>query len=172
MNEERIESAHGAEPATVQPSPLDAYPAIRNWSESNGYALMGFVVNLVGWTLVLFLLKMLFDFVLGPGPVANAIASLIGTYLQAAVLIVYATIFYPSYFTAKPILTSSSDISFANFLAGSLIFGWLWTRNLHNSYLTKRPDKGVSYIVAIVLAGAGALMATGSLLMSLLVVTL
>ena len=152
----------------MQSDSLDAYPVMKYWRESNGYAFMGFVVWFLGWAIVLFLLKSLFDFVLSPGPIANAVASLIGTYLQAAVTIIYAAIFYPSYFTTKPVLKSSSDISFANFLAGGLIFGWLWTRNLHNGHLTKSPDKGVSYIVAIVLAGVSALMATGSLLTGML----
>ncbi|MDR1185491.1 MAG: hypothetical protein LBK67_11960 [Coriobacteriales bacterium] len=62
-------------------------------------------------------------------------------------MIIYALIVYPSYFTDKPIFKSSKVISFANFTFGPVVFGALWNNNL-----TKK-KKGISYIVSAIGSG-------------------
>ena len=75
----------------------------------------------------------------------------------ASVVILVATIYYavkvyPSYFSDKPLLTSSSTISFLNGLFGGIIFGCLWNYNLTNEKM------GVSYIVVTIMCGLGLLL--------------
>jgi len=53
----------------------------------------------------------------------------------------YALVVFPTYFTAKPRLTNTKVVSFANGFFGGVIFGLLWNRNL-----TKK-TQGISYIV-------------------------
>lgn len=72
-----------------------------------------------------------------------------GTVISAiltVLFIVYALVYYPSYFTDSPKLTSAGTISFLNLFAGGIIFGCLWNYNL-----TKR-SKGVSNVVFVVFA--------------------
>lgn len=71
----------------------------------------------------------------------------LGSIILCSALLVYLLVVYPSYFTEKPLLKSSKAISFANFMAGSFVFGWIWNNNL-----TKK-RKGISNIVAAVLYG-------------------
>lgn len=74
--------------------------------------------------------------------------------------IVYASVFYPSFFGAKPKLKSSRAISFLNLTFGFIIFGLLW-----NTSLTKKV-KGTSSIVLIVLTAlslAGMILNLGTL---------
>ena len=59
--------------------------------------------------------------------------------------IVYAAKIYPSYFTDKPMISSSAAISFLNTFVGGIIFGLIWNHNL------TRKEKGIAHIVFIVL---------------------
>ena len=74
---------------------------------------------------------------------------MIGTVIDSVLIvlfIVYALVWYPSYFTDSPKLTSAGTISFLNLFAGGIIFGCLWNHNL------TRHGKGISNIVFVVFA--------------------
>jgi hypothetical protein len=59
--------------------------------------------------------------------------------------IVYAAKIYPSYFSDKPMISSSEAVSFLNTFCGGIIFGLLWNHNL------TLKNKGISNVVFIVL---------------------
>lgn len=138
------------QPSSPAPkSKIDNLPAIKNWKPAPIFSALGVLAGLTVWNILASYVG---------GPLACAI--------QAIVVIVYALVFYRSYFTEKPRLTSSKGISFLNYAivfhttvsvgilevlcAASTIFGVLWNRNLKRSHDEKDPWMGISYIVVIV----------------------
>lgn len=146
----------------VAPAPVEGGelpPVLASWRTSVGWAIAGLLVGsyLVGFAcmaVAALLAAGLTAILMGAGaPLAQAspvvqfalCVGLLTGVLEYAVMIIYAVLFYPSYFTNRPRLRSSAAISFANCAFGGLVFGLLW-----NSNLTKRV-KGVSAKVCTVL---------------------
>ena len=100
------------------------------WKTNVGMSILGVVVSMV--------VNRLLTTMGMAGSVINAILMVL--------FIVYALVWYPSYFTDSPKLTNPGTISFLNLFAGGIIFGCLWNYNL-----TKR-GKGVSNVVFVVFA--------------------
>lgn len=75
--------------------------------------------------------------------------------------IVYAAVFYPSYFSFIPKLNSSQLIAFFNGFCGGIIFGLCWQFNL------KKNVKGVSHIVYIVLFAVAFVFSVGAVILAL-----
>lgn len=133
-------------------------PVLDAWKTSVGFSVLGAIVG--------FFVMLVLVVILATG-LSIGIASLVGsassmasdvvsafasalTIPIACILwyvlgIVYATVFYPSYFTEKPKVKSSRAISFLNFTFGEVVFGALWNRDL-----TKKA-KGTSHTVFVVL---------------------
>lgn len=111
----------------------DNLPVIKNWKPAPGFSFLGLLANYLVWSLAL-----------------AAFGLFIASVIQAAIVIVYAIVFYRSYFTEKPIIKSSRAISFLNYAVSSIVFGWYWNRNLKKAHDSGHPRRGVSYIVAIV----------------------
>ncbi|MCI8452078.1 MAG: DUF2510 domain-containing protein [Eggerthellaceae bacterium] len=116
------------------PKIVDRLPAIKEWKPAPLFSALGLFVNLIVWNLI-----------------AGLYGVLIAAVAQTAIVIAYSLIFYRSYFMEKPVIISSKAISFLNYAASSLVFGWCWNRNLKKSHDVDCPKKGASYIVAIVL---------------------
>lgn len=109
-----------------------------------------------------------FALAFGAGDFARDAGECAGAIVATALVIVYAAVFYPSYFTDGPVLKRSDDISFANYCMGGIIFGWCWNNNIRSSKITKRPEKGVSYIVAMAMGGVAASCLVASFCVGLL----
>ncbi len=133
-------------------------PVLETWKTSVGFSVLGAIVGFPLVMLLMILLSSLVSFGMASGigaaasmapELASTVASALVTPIAAIIFyiltIVYATVFYPSYFGSKPKLRSSRAISFLNLTFGFVIFGALW-----NSALTKR-SKGSSHIVLVVL---------------------
>lgn len=134
-------------------------PVLASWRTSVGWSIAGllvggYLVSLACMVPAALLAAALTAIFLGIGaPLAEASPlvlfllcfGVLTGILEYAAMIVYAAVFYPSYFTDRPRLRSSAVISFANCAFGWLIFGLLWNANL-----TKRV-KGVSAKVCTVL---------------------
>lgn len=137
------------------PAPVEGgemAPVLASWRTSVGWSIAGllaggYLVALACMAVAALLGAGLTAILLGAGaPLAQASPliqfalcfGLLTGVLEYAVMIAYAALFYPSYFTDRPRLHSPAVISFANCAFGGLIFGLLW-----NSNLTKRV-KGVS----------------------------
>lgn len=139
------------QPSSPAPkSKIDKLPAIKNWKPAPIFSVLGLLASVVVW---------------------NNLASYVGEPLacaiQAIVVIIYVLVFYRSYFTEKPRITSSKGISFLNYAivfhttasigdiigvlcVASVIFGVFLNRNLKRSHDEEDPWTGISYIVAIV----------------------
>ena len=146
-------------------------PVLETWKTSVGFSVLGAIVGFPLVMLLMILLSSLVSFGMASGigaavsmapeltsAVASALVTPIAAILFYALSMVYATVFYPSYFGSKPKVKSSRAISFLNLTFGFVIFGVLW-----NSALTKR-SKGASHIVLVVLTAfmiAGAMMSVG-----------
>ena len=159
--------ATGSAQAAQQSAPpaCGAAPVLETWKTSVGFSLLG---ALVGFPLAMMLMLLLASFVsfgvasgigaaasMAPevvSAVSSALVTPIAFILFYVLSIVYATVFYPSYFGGKPKVRSSRAISFLNLVFGFVIFGALW-----NSSLTKK-SKGSSHVVLVVLT---ALMLVG-----------
>ncbi|ERL07488.1 hypothetical protein [Olsenella profusa] len=100
------------------------------WKTNVGMSILGAVVGIV--------VNQLLTNMGMAGRVINAILMVL--------FIVYALVWYPSYFTDGPKLTNAGTISFLNLFAGGIIFGCLWNYNL------TRHTKGVSNVVFVVFA--------------------
>lgn len=124
--------------ASTEKSEIENMPAIKNWQSAPGFSALGVLVGAFVWFALAFLI----------GP-------LLAWIVQTIVLIVYALVFYRSYFTENPRVTSSKVISFLNYAVSfssnivSVWVGWCWNRNLQKSHETKNPKMGISYIIAI-----------------------
>lgn len=132
-------------------------PVLASWRTSVGWSIAGllaggYLVALACMAVAAILGAGLTAILLGAGaPLAQASPliqfalcfGLLTGVLEYAVMIAYAALFYPSYFTDRPRLHSPAVISFANCAFGGLVFGLLW-----NSNLTKRA-KGVSAKVCV-----------------------
>ena len=141
--------------AFMQTNALDGMPVVKHWNPSRASGAIGVVCFFALWSLVAFAVGSLYTLALGPGELSRDVGILLAGVVQLAVILVYAAVFYPSYFTGDPVLKRSDDISFANYFAGGIIFGYLWNKNIRFSQYVKRPEKGTSYVVAIVLACVG-----------------
>ena len=133
----------------------DDFPAIREWKTSIGFSILGIVASLLFWIVLVLLFGFLIESYVGGrfrettlGRLAGAPAGIV-TY---ALCIIYVAVFYLSYFKNNPRITSSKAISFLNFFFGGVIFGALWNTNLTKSRRRTNPDKGVSYIYAIIIS--------------------
>lgn len=146
--------------ATLAQSPL-----LGTWKTSVGFSVLGALVGLPLTMLLMILLSSFVSFGVASGigaaaslapeltsAVASALVTPIAAILFYVLSMVYATVFYPSYFGSKPKVKSSRVISFLNLVFGFVIFGALW-----NSALTKK-SKGSSHVVLVVLT---ALMLVG-----------
>lgn len=138
--------------AEQQPSLVEGLPAIRNWKTSVCFSVLGFLSIIVPCLVITIPMVMGVELYLGkatsflPYPVSTLVAPLSGA-VWAVLCIVYAQVFYPSYFREKPFLKSRRVISFANLLFGGIIFGCLWNSNLTRSKILEKPEKGSSYNV-------------------------
>ena len=123
----------------TEKSAIDDMPVIKNWQPAPGFSALGVLAGAFVWIFLAILV----------GP-------LLAWIIQTVVLAIYAIVFYRSYFTENPRITSSKTISFLNYAVSfssnvvSVIIGWCWNRNLRTSHETKTPKMGISYIVAIV----------------------
>ena len=139
-------------PQPSNPAPkskIDNLPAIKNWKPAPIFSALGVLAGLTAWSIL-----------------ASCIGDPLACAIQAIVVIVYALVFYRSYFTEKPRLTSSKGVSFLNYAivfhpvispgivgllcTASVIFGMFLNRNLKRSHDEKDPWMGISYIVVIV----------------------
>lgn len=157
MSETRYEMAsNDALKAMVsQSAPLDGMPVVKRWNPSLASGAIGVVCYFALWSLVAFAEGSLCALAFGRGELAADMGRLLAGVVQLAVMLVYAAVFYPSYFADDPVLKRCDGISFANYFAGGIIFGYLWNKNIRFSKYVKRPEKGASYVVAIALASVG-----------------
>lgn len=130
-------------------------PVVKHWNPSLASGAIGVVCYFVLWSIVALAVGSVYALAFGAGELSRDMGGLLAGIPQLAVMLVYAAVFYPSYFAGDPVLRRSDDISFANYFAGGIIFGYLWNKNIRFSQYVKRPEKGVSYVVAIVLASSG-----------------
>lgn len=125
--------------SAIEASPIDNLPAIKEWIPSGACSALG-VFTLV---VVRFLMASLIYAVPDVG---------FSLYLFMIVFaFIYVLAFYRSYFTEAPVFKSSRLISFMNYFITGPIFGWCLNRNLAKSHISQRPDKGISFIVYVVL---------------------
>lgn len=136
-------------------TPLDGMPVVKRWNPSLASGAIGVVCYFALWSLVAFAEGSLCALAFGRGELAADMGRLLAGVVQLAVMLVYAAVFYPSYFAGDPVLKRCDGISFANYFAGGIIFGYLWNKNIRFSKCVKRPEKGASYVVAIALASVG-----------------
>lgn len=132
-------------------------PALDRWKTSVGFSILGAVVGFAAILLLAIILALvlvlLFVFLTGlvssglpgMGNFVSEVTQPIALIIAYTIRIVYALVFYPSYFTDKPVIKSNRVISFLNFSFGYVVFGALWNRSL------TMKKKGVSYIVSAVL---------------------
>lgn len=161
---ESIPGASASAPIPLPPrpsfdySPLRGYPVLRFWKTSVAFSILGVVANaMTAWAIAaIAFLILLPSFASGIESMLGAlttglIVTMIAFIVYAALGIVYAAVFYRSYFTEKPRLTSSKAISFLNLFFGGIIFGCIWNYNLTRSQMSSKLQKGSSSIVYIVL---------------------
>lgn len=134
---------------------IESMPVVKHWNPSLASGAIGVVCFFVLWSIVALAVGSVYALAFGAGELSRDMGGLLAGIPQLAVMLVYAAVFYPSYFAGDPVLRRSDDISFANYFAGGIIFGYLWNKNIRFSQYVKRPEKGVSYVVAIVLASSG-----------------
>lgn len=129
-------------PQPLNPAPkskIDNLPAIKNWKPAPIFSALGVLIGDIAWIIL-----------------ASCIGTILACVIQTIAVIIYSLVFYRSYFTEKPRLTSSKGISFLNYAITfypnivSSIFGIFLNRNLKRSHDEKDPWIGVSYIVVIV----------------------
>lgn len=129
-------------PQPLKPAPkskIDNLPAIKNWKPAPIFSALGVLIGDITWIIL-----------------ASCIGTILACVIQTIAVIIYSLVFYRSYFTEKPRLTSSKGISFLNYAITfypnivSSIFGVFLNRNLKRSHDEKDPWIGVSYIVVIV----------------------
>lgn len=128
------------QPSSPAPkSKIDNLPVIKNWKPAPIFSALGVLIGGIVWIIL-----------------ASCIGTILACVIQTIAVIIYSLVFYRSYFTEKPRLTSSKGISFLNYAIPfypnivSSIFGVLWNRNLKRSHDEKDPWIGVSHIVVIV----------------------
>lgn len=151
-----------------QPTTLDEMPVVKHWNPSRISGALGVVCFFVFPRVIMLLAASFFALAFGAGDFARDAGECVGAIVATALAIVYAAVFYPSYFTDSPVLKRSDDISFANYFAGGIIFGYLWNKNIRFSQYVKRPEKGVSYIVAMAMGGVAASCLVASFCVGLL----
>lgn len=137
----------------------DGMPAIAAWKTSPGFAILGYLASFfVVWmflvTVFSLVITLLFwdargSFYAGEyGSLAGVPALMVTSVLR----ILYAVLFYRSYFTERPCFRSSRVISFCNLLFGGVIFGCCWNANMTKSRLHGRPEMGSAHWGAVILA--------------------
>lgn len=118
---------------------IEGMPAIREWQPAPMFSVLGTFVGFFFWISLAYILR----------PIGAWIA-------QTIVVAIYGLVIYRSYFTDKPLITSSKAISFLNYAVTaastvvSVAFGRCMNANLKTSHETRIPRKGISYIVAII----------------------
>lgn len=130
---------------TAAQTASESMPAIESWKPAPVFSVLGVLANATAFPFVLWMLSIPVAFV---GGSAGLSVSLL---IWSGISIAYALVVYPSYFTKKPLIKSSHAISFLNYAIGWIIFGALWNDNILCSNLEKRPKKGYSHIVFVVL---------------------
>lgn len=104
-----------------------------SWSTSYGLVILGWLCSSALGALT----RLLPD---DSGLSSPAFIFLIVLAIAFTVLIlVYALVIYPSFFTDKPKLRSSKTVSFLNGFVGGIIFGFIWCSNL------KKRIRGISH---------------------------
>lgn len=151
---ETNQSLESANTPVHQPQQNQIYniPALRDWKTSVGFSILGWV-----------LFRAIFGSLVTVVSVFSAVifwqaTSSLFYYVPlitceiaiASLEIVYAAVFYPSYFKEDPVIKSSKVISMLNLMFGDIIFGAIWNANLTNSHNFSTIHKGKSYIVFIV----------------------
>ncbi len=104
---------------------IESMPVVKYWNPSLASGAIGVVCFFALWSLVALAVGSLYSLALGPGELSHDMGGLLAGVAQLVVMLVYAAVFYPSYFTDDPVLRRSDDISFANYFAGGIIFGYL-----------------------------------------------
>lgn len=143
----------------IDSSAMANMPVVAGWKTSGLFSALGFITSfLVLWMALVVAFAAIIAISLGEaagaftttnyGQLAGYPASIVLNVLT----IVYAAVFYRSYFTDKPRLRSNKAISFFNLMFGGILFGCLWNNNLKRSRLLERKATGSSYKVAIVLS--------------------
>ncbi len=158
-------------PSSLERSPLDDLPAIKNWQTSVGFSILGLFAPSLIQVVVGFIVTALSAaaFAGMPVDIVSSMAALITLPLFIILVVLqvtYVLVFYRSYFTDKPCATSPKAISFWNFFFGGWIFGALWNASLTRSRWEQRPQPGSAYFVFLVLLGVGVVFLILFLLMS------
>lgn len=127
---------------------VSRHSVLDDWKTSVGFSILGLILAILWAGLGGIIVLIGVNFALPHLPANSAIgfASAINGLLYQIVCLVYALVFYPSYFKNKPLIKSGRMISCLNFLFGNVIFGPIWNRNLTNK------KKGISYSVFAVFA--------------------
>lgn len=141
--------------AHVAPKAESETPLVDVWETSWGFSALGILLSLVASYVVVFLAiwcgSLISTMLTGsPDDVGILYFSLmVGLLLPSALGILYATLFYPSYFGKSPRLKSVRAVSLLNFMFGWVVFGALWNSNLSKSRQMAKPTKGISYLVYV-----------------------
>lgn len=124
-------------------------PFLSTWKTSVGFSILGLISGpvafLIIWMIVGFFIGLAGDLLALDRQLVYPLVAFFTAAIVCTVCIVYAAVFYPSYFRKQPLLRSSKLASFFNFACGGPLFGALWNRGLTNRV------KGVSHVVWIVL---------------------
>lgn len=124
-------------------------PLLETWKTSLGFSILGGFASAIYFVLVfsamVVAMALVASFMDLPDPIRFSLTAFTTVVVAGISGTVYATLFYPSYFSEHPKLKSNRAISFLNFMFGTVIFGAIWNANL-----TKKV-KGVSNIVLVVL---------------------
>lgn len=156
MHPLQISTSSPSESITCSNEATDTAQAsvLNTWKTSVGFSFLGVFVGVPIMMMLMILVSVpislgLASLIGASGDLANAITTALVTPVAAIIFyvvsIIYATKFYPSYFTDKPKIKSNKLISFLNLTFGSFIFGVLWNGNL-----TKKA-KGYSHTVFMAL---------------------
>lgn len=130
------------------------YPIFAKWSTSIGFSIFGLMLSPVFQIFLMFVFLYLGFSVASSAffaPSVGVALIIVCALVQPVLYIVYALVFYSSFFTKRPRMQSSQLISFANCLIGGVVFGCIWNRNLTKSAEKKQPMRGIAYIVFVVL---------------------
>ena len=123
----------GASESRDMPTSISNLPAIRGWKSAPGFSFFGAMVS-VAWGYAFF----------------RALPSGFNLIPMVLVMILYVMLFYPSYFTEKPRIISSTVISFLNCACMGPVFGICFNRSLKKAKETGEVWMGAAHVVAMV----------------------
>lgn len=130
-------------------TPSDDSFVLTRWKTSVGFSVLGVMAGFILWmvAIVVMFLPLIMVTGLTSPTYIGSLSGWIAMFASDVIQLVYALVFYRSYFKSKPLLKSSRAISFCNLLFSNIAIGSLWNSNLTRSRNDSRPHKGVSYIV-------------------------